>query len=153
MTPLDRAIAAAGSQAALASALGIVQGAISNWKTRGTAVPGDYCPSIERETRRIAAEKGDASLIVTCEELRPDIPWDILREQARPVQLAPQAEQRVEEEAAPAAAGQRAADRASSEFDRRDAEQAERLARASGLTRRSSDQAHPGAVNREAHAR
>lgn len=39
---------------------------------------------IERETRRIAAEKDDPSLIVTCEQLRPDLAWDVLRLQAAP---------------------------------------------------------------------
>lgn len=50
------------------------------WKTRGR-VPAEHCPAIERETRRIAREKSDAALIVTCEQLREDVPWAVLREQ------------------------------------------------------------------------
>lgn len=37
-------------------------------------VPAEHCPAIERETR--AKDE-----VVTCEELRPDIPWAVLREQ------------------------------------------------------------------------
>lgn len=37
-------------------------------------VPADHCPAVERETRAA----GD---VVTCEEMRPDIPWSVLREQ------------------------------------------------------------------------
>ena len=37
-------------------------------------VPSDHCPAVERETRARGA-------VVTCEELRPDIPWGVLREQ------------------------------------------------------------------------
>jgi DNA-binding transcriptional regulator YdaS (Cro superfamily) len=53
------------------------------WMTR-EKVPAEYCPAIEGETRRIAAERADASLVVTCEELRPDVAWSVLREQAAP---------------------------------------------------------------------
>ncbi len=37
-------------------------------------VPAEYCPAIERETRA-------AGTVISCEELRPDIPWGVLREQ------------------------------------------------------------------------
>jgi DNA-binding transcriptional regulator YdaS (Cro superfamily) len=37
-------------------------------------VPAEYCPLIERETGRQ----------VRCEELRPDIAWDVLRGQVEP---------------------------------------------------------------------
>jgi DNA-binding transcriptional regulator YdaS (Cro superfamily) len=47
------------------------------WMTR-EKVPAEYCPAIEGETRRIAAERADASLVVTCEELRPDVAWSVL---------------------------------------------------------------------------
>ena len=40
-------------------------------------VPAEYCPAIERETRA----RGD---VVRCEEMRPDIDWAVLREQAAP---------------------------------------------------------------------
>jgi DNA-binding transcriptional regulator YdaS (Cro superfamily) len=39
------------------------------WKARGK-VPAEHCPAIERATG------------VRCEELRPDVPWEVLREQS-----------------------------------------------------------------------
>lgn len=82
--PIDRAAKAIGSQAALGSLFGLGKAAVGAWKDEGRRVPAEHCPVIERETRRIAAEKGDQSLIVTCEELRPDIAWDVLRLQTQP---------------------------------------------------------------------
>lgn len=41
-----------------------------------TRVPAEYCPAIEGETRA----RGEA---VTCEELRPDVQWGVLRESAK----------------------------------------------------------------------
>ena len=82
--PIDRAAKATGSQAALGSLLGVGKAAVCAWKDEGRRVPAEHCPVIERETRRIAEERGDQSLIVTCEELRPDIAWDVLRLQAQP---------------------------------------------------------------------
>lgn len=69
MTPLDRAIEKAGSVAALASAIHVATSAPSMWKKRGN-VPAEHCPAIERATG------------VRCEDLRPDIPWCVLRLQA-----------------------------------------------------------------------
>lgn len=46
-------------------------------------VPAEYCPAIERETRA----RGE---VVRCEDLRPDIPWGILREQAAPADETPE---------------------------------------------------------------
>lgn len=83
MTPLDRAIEALGGVGILASAIGVASSAPSMWKTRGR-VPAEHCPAIERETRRVAKEKAEPSLIVTCEQLRDDVPWAVLREQAGP---------------------------------------------------------------------
>lgn len=71
MTPLERAIDAAGGTAALASAIGVASSAPSMWKSRGN-VPAEHCPAIERAT-------GGA---VRCEELRPDVPWGVLRDEA-----------------------------------------------------------------------
>jgi DNA-binding transcriptional regulator YdaS (Cro superfamily) len=80
-TALERAISALGSQTALASAIGgsVKTGHIYYWMKAG--VPAEHCPAIERETRRVAAERGDPLLSVTCEELCPSVPWDVLREQ------------------------------------------------------------------------
>lgn len=70
MSPLESAITICGSQAALASALQIKQQHVWNWLNRpGAKVPAEYCPAIERAT----AGK------VRCEDLRPDVAWDVLR--------------------------------------------------------------------------
>jgi DNA-binding transcriptional regulator YdaS (Cro superfamily) len=61
--PLDKP----GVRAQIMSALGVSQQVISNWKTRD--VPAEYCPRIE------AATNG----VVRCEELRPDVRWDLVR--------------------------------------------------------------------------
>lgn len=45
---------------------------LSQWKNGGRQVPAERCPQIERAT-------GGA---VRCEELRPDVAWDVLRMQA-----------------------------------------------------------------------
>jgi DNA-binding transcriptional regulator YdaS (Cro superfamily) len=59
-TPLDEAIFRAGNQAALASALGVTQQAISYWRTKGK-VPAEYVLKVETATR------------VSRHALRPDI--------------------------------------------------------------------------------
>jgi DNA-binding transcriptional regulator YdaS (Cro superfamily) len=77
-TALDRAIDACGGITKLAQALGANSHAVVH-QWRLNRVPAERCPEIERETRRAAAEAGDESLIVTCEELRPDVAWGVLR--------------------------------------------------------------------------
>jgi DNA-binding transcriptional regulator YdaS (Cro superfamily) len=52
------------------------------WFNTERRVPAEHCPAIERATRARAAAGDDTSLIVTCEELRPDVLWSVLREQA-----------------------------------------------------------------------
>ena len=71
MDALTRAIQAAGGQKALGEICGVWQTAVSNWRIRGS-VPAEYCPLIERKTG------------VTCEELRPDVQWSVLRNKRRP---------------------------------------------------------------------
>jgi DNA-binding transcriptional regulator YdaS (Cro superfamily) len=78
--PLERAIDAAGGITKLAAALGLSSHAVIN-QWRLNRVPAEHCPAIERFTRAKAAEVGDATLIVRCEELRPDVAWGVLREQ------------------------------------------------------------------------
>jgi DNA-binding transcriptional regulator YdaS (Cro superfamily) len=78
MEPIDRAAEILGSQTALADLLGVTKGAVSQWKDPGRRVPAEYCPLIERAT------EGK----VRCEELRPDVAWDVLR-----LQVAPTAQQ------------------------------------------------------------
>lgn len=70
--PVDRAARAVGSQTALAAALGVTKAAVGQWKDEGRRVPAEHCPSIERLTGGV----------VRCEDLRPDVAWDVLRMQA-----------------------------------------------------------------------
>lgn len=48
---------------------------VSEWSTGKKRVPADVCPDVESAT-------GGA---VTCEEMRPDVKWHILRTSARPL--------------------------------------------------------------------
>ena len=54
---------------ALAAALGVRQPTVSAWVTGKKQIPAERCPTIERLTERA----------VTCEELRPDVDWHVLR--------------------------------------------------------------------------
>jgi DNA-binding transcriptional regulator YdaS (Cro superfamily) len=74
MNALDRSIEALGGVSALASAIGVAASLPSMWKKRGN-VPAEHCPAIERATRERGAP-------VLCEELRPDVAWEVLRMQA-----------------------------------------------------------------------
>ena len=49
-TPLARAIATCGGQAALAKAIGVRQQVVWNWIQRGGRVPSDRCARIEAAT-------------------------------------------------------------------------------------------------------
>jgi DNA-binding transcriptional regulator YdaS (Cro superfamily) len=69
---LDAVVRVFGSQRALAEALGITRGSVTQWRQR---IPLDRCLEIENATRRLAAEREDASLIVTCKDMRPDVQW------------------------------------------------------------------------------
>lgn len=57
------------SQIDLARKLGVTGGAISQWVNGLAAVPAERCPAIEEAT-------GGQ---VRCEDLRPDVRWDVLR--------------------------------------------------------------------------
>lgn len=78
--PVDRAAEIVGSQVALALALRVTKAAVSQWKDEGRRVPAEHCPAIERLTRGA----------VRCEDLRPDVEWDVLRLQVEPVEADPQ---------------------------------------------------------------
>lgn len=85
MSALQRAVDLLNGQAGLASAIGVKQQNVWNWLNRpGATVPAEFCPAIERATREAAAAKGDPALIVLCEQLRPDVAWDVLRAQTSP---------------------------------------------------------------------
>ena len=66
--PILKAAEIIGSQVALAAMLGTSKQNISSW-IRNSRIPAEYCPDIERITN------GQ----VSCEELRPDINWSVLR--------------------------------------------------------------------------
>lgn len=57
----------------LASTLGITPVLISQWRTGIRQVPAERCPAIERATNGA----------VTCEDLRPDVDWAVLRNAAQ----------------------------------------------------------------------
>lgn len=79
MAALDEAIASAGSVKALAARIDVATSAPSMWKSRGR-VPAEHCPAIERATG------------VSCERLRPDVAWDVLRMQTEPTPIGTAAE-------------------------------------------------------------
>lgn len=86
MDAIDKAAEVLGSQTNLAALLGVSKGAVNQWKGAGRRVPAEHCPLIERATR----ERGN---VVRCEELRPDVAWDVLRMQAEPLPEATAAAQ------------------------------------------------------------
>ncbi len=53
------------------------------FNTDGYEISAENCIAIMRATRAEADAKNDPSLIVTCEQLRPDIDWAVLREPAK----------------------------------------------------------------------
>ncbi|MEJ8296145.1 helix-turn-helix domain-containing protein [Delftia tsuruhatensis] len=67
--PIDRAARIVGTQAVIARALNVTKAAVSQWKGPGGQVPAEHCPLIEEMTRGV----------VRCEDMRPDIRWDVLR--------------------------------------------------------------------------
>ncbi len=79
-----RAIRTFGSQEAMGREIDVEQQTISSMGKGDRPVPAELCPVIERKTREIAQRKGDPSLIVPCEELRPDVEWWVLRNQEHP---------------------------------------------------------------------
>jgi DNA-binding transcriptional regulator YdaS (Cro superfamily) len=75
-TPLDEACNTAGGSTRLAELLTqrgrkTSKASISRWKKE--RVPAEACPDIEAVTG------------VTCERLRPDVRWDVLRSKCRKV--------------------------------------------------------------------
>lgn len=72
---LYRAARVLGGQAGVAKVLGYKDRRnVSPWFSTDRKFPAEFCPLIEAATR----ELGDP---VTCEELRPDVQWAVLREQ------------------------------------------------------------------------
>lgn len=75
---LDAAIEAMGGVSMLASAIGVGQSVISNWRARGTVPSANYCTAIERATAGA----------VTRRDLRPDDWRAIWPELAEPERVA-----------------------------------------------------------------
>jgi DNA-binding transcriptional regulator YdaS (Cro superfamily) len=61
-----------GRAVRLAQTIGVHPVVISQWSTGVRQVPAERCPDVERATEGA----------VRCETLRPDVHWDVLREQA-----------------------------------------------------------------------
>jgi DNA-binding transcriptional regulator YdaS (Cro superfamily) len=75
---LQRVAAILGGQAAVASACGFTDRRhVWPWFNTPRRVPAEHCPALERATRA----KGQP---VRCEELREDVAWEVLRDQATP---------------------------------------------------------------------
>lgn len=71
---LRRAADVLGGQAALANLLGYADRRnVWPWFSTERPFPAEHCPTVERATR-------DKGAVVTCEELRPDVQWSVLRE-------------------------------------------------------------------------
>lgn len=74
MNPLEaaeKAVALLGGPVAAARQLGVERyQTVQSWLRN--RVPAEHCPAIERATAGV----------VRCEDLRPDVPWDVLRMQA-----------------------------------------------------------------------
>jgi DNA-binding transcriptional regulator YdaS (Cro superfamily) len=72
MAALLKALELTGGARGLAAALGIKPQAVYQWTHGVRQVPAERCPQIERLT-------GGA---VRCEQLRSDVEWNVLREDA-----------------------------------------------------------------------
>lgn len=84
---LLRAAEILGGQSALASALGYSDRRnVAPWFA-GRRFPAEHCPTLERATKE-APPHPKGLKPVTCEELRPDVAWDVLRMQATPARRA-----------------------------------------------------------------
>lgn len=68
-TPIQQACAFVGGQAELARLLGVSPPTVNQWCKAIRKVPATQCPDIEKATNGA----------VSCEELRPDVSWDVLR--------------------------------------------------------------------------
>jgi DNA-binding transcriptional regulator YdaS (Cro superfamily) len=67
MKPIQKAIDILGGAMPAAQALGVSHQSVYFWMSGDRTVPAELCPDIELATG------------VTCEELRPDVNWSVLR--------------------------------------------------------------------------
>ena len=68
------------SQVSLAKVLGVTPGAVNQWASGLTVVSADRCPAIEQATGGL----------VRCEDLRPDVPWAVVRGNPMPIEAMAQ---------------------------------------------------------------
>lgn len=66
---VNQVIGILGSQVALAKAVGVQRQAVFGWASGRYLVPVKHCPKIEKAVNRQ----------VTCEQLRPDFDWSVIR--------------------------------------------------------------------------
>jgi DNA-binding transcriptional regulator YdaS (Cro superfamily) len=83
-TAIKRACDLLGGQASLARQLTIAPPTVNEWVKGDRRIPAERCPEIERLTREAVAARGKGEAPVLCEHLRPDVAWEVLREQAAP---------------------------------------------------------------------
>jgi DNA-binding transcriptional regulator YdaS (Cro superfamily) len=76
---IKRAAAQFRNNVTFARAIGRSPQFVSQLLSGDRPVPGDLCPTIERATRENREASGEGE-IVTCEQLRPDIDWQVVRE-------------------------------------------------------------------------
>lgn len=84
---LDTYLSTTESAASLARKLGISPVLISQWRNGVRPIPAERCPEIERITEGL----------ITCEELRPDVSWSVLRGEPPPGKPRPLAEREGDE--------------------------------------------------------
>lgn len=77
--PIERAIAAAGSQAELARKINAFPQQVNEWRVDKRPIPPDRCPAIEAATG------------IPCEILRSDVEWHTLPD-GRKVAVGPKRE-------------------------------------------------------------
>ncbi|MGR2664296.1 helix-turn-helix domain-containing protein [Chromobacterium haemolyticum] len=69
MHPLAKAAELVGGFPQLAKELGRTRAAVWQWMQEGRSIPAEHCPLIEKLTNGK----------VRCEELNPNVRWDVLR--------------------------------------------------------------------------
>lgn len=75
MREFETAIALLGGPSAAARALGCSAQAVIFWRDGKRRLPAEMCPKIERLTG------------VSCEQLRPDVEWEVLRGHGMPASV------------------------------------------------------------------
>lgn len=71
MNPIQDAIDLAGSITNFSKMLGVTPQAVCFWRDGKRQIPADKCPLIEKVTGGV----------ISCERLRPDVAWSVIRNQ------------------------------------------------------------------------